>query len=468
MIPPNKKLFNEEIDIRRWLIAMTWEGALATVFITMTSGAFLTGLALYLGASDFIIGLMAAIPYLMQTFQIPAAFLIDRTGKRKEITVWNSVVARQLWWLIPPLMFLSGQWRLAALIGIILVSNLTIMIATPGWMSWIADLVPDKIRGRYFGYRSAAVAFSTITATIGGGLLLDHFHAINKENFGFALIIAIGALFALAAVILLNRVPDRTTRRVGLNWGHIIRPLKEPKFRHLMRIFIAWNLAIGVAAPFFAAHMLTNLKMSFTLISLYSALGAIVAIILNRPWGRLIDKFGCKPIATICALGISIIPLIWWIPREGHLGILWFEAVYSGALWAGLNLAAFNIPIANSPRGERTTYLAMFSVLSGLAFFASSLIGGLLAENWSHLHWHWGQQIVVNYHLLFALSSLLRFLAALLFFTFRVPKEPGLPVVLQFMGDSVLKWFSMARDIFPHLLKSEPKSHRPEKNNGAY
>ncbi len=446
-----------DYDIRPWLAAMTWEGALATVFITMTSGAFLTGLALYLGASDFIIGLIAAIPYLMQVIQIPAAFLIDRTGERKRITVWSSVAARQLWWLVPPMLFLLGHWRLGGLIGVILFSNLAIMIATPGWMAWIADLVPDKIRGRYFGYRSAAVAVSTITATIGGGLLLDHFHAVQKENIGFALITAIGCLFALVAAILLNRVPDRTGNKVGLDWSHIVRPLKEPNFRHLMRIFIAWNLAIGIGAPFFAAHMLTNLKMSFTLISLYSALGAVVAIILNRPWGKLIDKFGCKPIATICALGISVIPLIWWIPRAGHLGILWFEAVYSGALWAGLNLAAFNIPIANSPKGERTTFLAMFSVLSGLAFFLSSLLGGLLAESWSHIHWIWGPQTIVNYHLLFALSSLLRFLAALLFLTFHVPKEPGLPIVLQFMGDSVLKWFSMARDIFPHLLKSEKR-----------
>jgi MFS family permease len=448
---------------------MTWEGGLATVFITLTGGAFLTGLALFWGANDFEIGLLAAIPFLLQVVQLFGAYVVNHTGKRKTITVWCSVAGRQIWWLTLPLLLLSGSWRLKALMAIVILSNMAIMAGTAGWLSWMADLVPDRIRGRYFGRRNVSVALSTISATILGGIILDEFHRLGKEGIGFMVILGAGCIFALLAVILQNRVPDKKEDEIKTKtyFTNFIRPMRDKGFRHLLRVFISWNLAVGIAAPFFAAHMLSNLKMSFTQIALYSSLTALVAILLNRPWGILIDRFGCRPVVAVCAFGIAVIPLIWWIPRAAHFGIIYFEAIYSGALWAGFNLAAFNIPIANSPRHERTVYLAMFSVLTGLAFFVASLLGGILAHDWSNIHWPLGNQVVVNYHLLFALSSLLRFLAAFLVLTFREPREKGIPVLIDFMGYSMLKWLSLGRELFPHLLKRDRNNSDDDHENGA-
>lgn len=459
----NVQVKSGNLPLRPWLKFMTWEGALATVFITITGGAFLTGLALMLGANDFEIGLLAAIPYLLQLIQLFAAYIIDQTGYRKSITVWSSAAGRQIWWLILPLLLLNGDWRLTALLAIVVLSNICMMAANAGWMSWVADLVPGRIRGRYFGDRNAAVAISTISASITAGIILDRFRSIQKENLGFFVIIGVACLFALAAVILLNRVPDNMmASKIGIGWSYMIRPLKNKEFRYLIKIFFAWNLAIGIAAPFFAAHMLTNLQMSFTQVALYSALGALVTILLTRPWGALIDRFGNKPIAAFCAVGIAFIPLIWWIPRPGHLWILFWEAIYSGALWAGFNLALFNIPIANSPRRERTIYLAMFSVVTGLAFFGSSVLGGMLAENWRHIHWALGKQTVVNYHLLFTLSSLLRLLAAMLILTFHEPKEKAMPAVIHFMEYSIFKWFSAGYHSLPYLFRRGRKPGLPK------
>jgi MFS family permease len=202
--------------------------------------------------------------------------------------------------------------------------------------------------------------------------------------------------------------------------------------------------------------MLTNLKMTFTQIALYAALAAMVAVLLNKPWGMMVDRFGSKPVIVFCAFGISFVPMIWWIPRAGHLWVLIFEAIYSGALWTGFNLAAFNIPIANSPREGRTIYLAMFSVVTGLAFFASSVIGGALAENWRHVHWILGKQTIVNYHILFALSTVLRLLAAFVALSYHEPEEKGLPSLIQFMGNSILRWLSIGRQILPWTSKMNP------------
>jgi Ca2+/Na+ antiporter len=76
------------------------DGIFATVFATLTGGVFLTGFALYLGMSEFAIGLMAAMPYAATLFQLPASIMITRKGKRKGVTVISAACGRLMWLLI--------------------------------------------------------------------------------------------------------------------------------------------------------------------------------------------------------------------------------------------------------------------------------------------------------------------------------------------------------------------------------
>ncbi len=424
-----------ESSLRKSLEKITLEGNFAMVFIVLTGGPFLTGLAIYLGASDFEIGLLAAIPFLAQIAQLAAAYLVDLTGKRKLITLQSLVFARQIWWILLPLPFLEGQWRLKFFLLVVVLSQIAAMMGAAGWTSWVADLVPDRIRGRYFGFRSASLALVTVVATMMGGAILDYYRALNIEGYGFAVIIGLGAIAGFGAFLLMKLFPESSvppSSETALI-SNLFEPLKDKRFRHLMGIFFFWNFALGISAAFFTAHMLLNLKMSFTLISLYASAGSMVAILLNKPWGAIIDRFGSKPVITICAFGLSIIPMIWWIPRPGHLEALAFEVVYSGALWSGFNLAAFNIPIANSPKSKRTGYLAMFAVISGLGFFLSSLLGGLLAESWQNLNLDLGFQTLINYHFLFAISAVLRLATSFLMLGFREKHEKSMSVMLKYI-----------------------------------
>jgi MFS family permease len=412
------------LSVRRWLPFITIEGSLANVFIVLTGGAFITALALLFGANDFEIGVLAAIPFLAQIAQLSSAFFVEQIKNRKSVVWWLSVTGRQAWWILLPVLFLPLGHKLEILMLVALFSNVAVMIATPAWLSWMADLIPEKVRARYFGFRSAWLAASTIVSVLVGGVVLDHFKTRGFEITGFAVIVTASCVFAAAAAILLRKIPDKAEAATAPNFSrsHLNEPVKDRTFRHLLFVFLCWNGAIGISAPFFAPHMLTHLQMSFTQISIYSSLAAIGAVVLNRPWGLLIDRFGSKPVVALCAFGIAVIPMIWWFPRAGHLWILAFEAVYSGALWTGFNLAAFNIPIANSPRLRRTIYLAIFSVTTGLGFFAASILGGILAHSIVSFHWQLGPQTIVNYHLIFALSTVLRLGAAFLFLRFHEPK----------------------------------------------
>jgi MFS family permease len=446
-------------SVKRWLRYATWEGAFANVFITYTGGAFITGLALMMGANDFWIGFLAAVPFISQVAQLASAYTVAGFRNRKESITILSGIGRQIWWLIALLVFLGGQRRLEFLVAVVVLSNIAVMTATPGWVSWMADIVPEKFRGRYFGVRNAVLAIVTTVTALAGGLILDSARARQHENVGFGIILVISCSFAAAALIMLNRIPDPYRREgpIRFSWSDLLEPLRNNSFRRLLKVFFVWNVSIGIAAPFFAPHMLANLRMSFTLVSLYSGLTSLSAIILNKRWGTLIDRFGSRPVIAVCALGVGIIPFVWLFPRADFLWVLGIEAIYTGALWTGFNLAAFNIPIANSPRKNRACYLAVFNVITGLGFFSASLAGGVLAETWKNVSWALGPQKIVNYHLLFVISGLLRMIAAGLMLTFHETGEKGIPIMMQFMGYAILKRISVGRQLLLWLPRRTKK-----------
>ena len=75
------------VVVRRGLRLSIVEGSLSNIHVTVCAGAFLTGFALMLGAGDFELGLIAALPFLGQLFQFVGAYLEERLGERRRMTV---------------------------------------------------------------------------------------------------------------------------------------------------------------------------------------------------------------------------------------------------------------------------------------------------------------------------------------------------------------------------------------------
>ncbi len=444
---------------------LIWEGAYANVFIVMTGGAFLTGMAILLGANDFELGLLAAVPFAMQSTQLLSPYLFTDPVKSRARVTTILAISRLLWLTVIPLLLLKGVWRLNVLIGIVSISSLLTMVSTPVWLAWMAEVIPKRIRGRFFSQRNAAVAATTIASMVCGSLILDWFRWHNNEAIGFIaimLVAALGGLLAIRAMGRISNVPRKDEAEISHRID-ILAPIRDHSFRKMLSVFVVWNIAIGLSAAFFAPHMLLNLKMSFFQIGLYSSATALVAVVSSRIWGKLVDRFGSKPILTICALGISLIPIIWLFLTENSLWILIPESIYSGLLWAGFNLAAFTLPIDRSSNANRTVYLSVFATVTGLAFFIASIAGGFAAESLSDWSFILSGTTLINYHLLFIGSAVIRLLAAVIMSIFHEPAEIRLPVVIQLMGYAVLKHISIGRQVFP-FMSDNSESDEEAKN----
>jgi hypothetical protein len=83
-----------DADERRLLRLILYDALASETMGTLTTGVFLVGFAVALGAGNFAIGVLAAVPFCVQLLQIPAVFLVERRRRRRDICVWSTAVGR--------------------------------------------------------------------------------------------------------------------------------------------------------------------------------------------------------------------------------------------------------------------------------------------------------------------------------------------------------------------------------------
>ena len=86
-----------EQEIQTGLDAVIKDGVASQAMGILTGGAFLTAFAIKLGASNVVIGLLAAIGPLSQLLQLPSIFMVEKMRNRRLITVVAATLSRICW-----------------------------------------------------------------------------------------------------------------------------------------------------------------------------------------------------------------------------------------------------------------------------------------------------------------------------------------------------------------------------------
>src|SRR5215207_1970148 len=134
ILKPKPSLTDEEV--KQGLKLVIGDGLAAEAMTTLTGGAFLVAMALLMGASNFQIGLLAALPTFTNLFQLASIWLVRRTNNRRAIAVTCSLLARFPLIIIGILPFLiSKENFLSALIVLLFFYFLFGSIAGPSWNS---------------------------------------------------------------------------------------------------------------------------------------------------------------------------------------------------------------------------------------------------------------------------------------------------------------------------------------------
>ncbi|XOV89243.1 MAG: MFS transporter [Pseudomonadota bacterium] len=372
----------------RWIVR---NGVGIQIMETLAVGAFLTALAIDLGASNLMIGVLAAIPHLAQLAQVPALFTVDRVRQRRKVYLIAGFVARPMLLVIAVAALLPQQELALTVIGVaFFLRYVAGAFLACAWSSWMRDLVPDKEMGRVFGNRQKSMIGIGIIFSLMAAGFVDAWQSWIPlpKAWGFAFIYALAFFGGAYSVWASKHIvePPMAGSASTANWlTHLREPFFNQNYRRLIVFLASWNFAINLAAPFFTVHMLRKMELSlFSVIGL-GTLAQIAAYLMVTQWGTIADRFNNKSVMRVCGplfVG-SIFAWTFTTMPEKHAGtipLLVLIHIATGIASAGITLASGNLTMRLAPKGNATTFLAASALVNATAAALAAMIGGLTAD----------------------------------------------------------------------------------------
>jgi len=373
-----------------------------------------------LGASATVVGILAGMMPLLVIFQIPAASYVPRIGyKRFVYGGWGvRVVFIALMALIPISgAFLNEGARLALILAISFLFNLSRGISSCAWLPWITALIPANLRGRYLAADAACVnAASCVTFLIAGVVL-----GSTPSNWEFTGIFAFSAIAGFISLQFLKRIPDAPVATdAAVNSTQPV-PWMElaayPPFRKLLRVNIGWSLAVGGQVAFTAAYLRTMGNMTEGSILVVSST-FFVGGLLSLAIGRQLDRFGSKPALTFAGILWFLIAALWMLVAGGaiplSINLVVALQLLMGFATSTFNMANVRLAMVISPQMGRTHFFAIFSVVANLTLGLAPILWGLIIDLFGLLNYQTGP-FTFNRYSIFYLGTALVFLITIIY-----------------------------------------------------
>lgn len=368
--------------------------------------SYLTAYALARGFSEFSASLISTLPLLAgAVFQLfaPLGILWLKSYRRWVILVATGQ-ALCLW-------LLAGTTLLAFPSYILIFTFIALywaagMAVGPAWNSWLAELIPTRVRTAFFARRSQWCHAFTFIGLISGGIVLQFTHSASRAISNFTILFLLAGFARLISVYFLSRHSStdiHTSDTQTVSFKKMVRIFTESPLKRLLIFLLLFQTAINFSAGLFSPYMLAELRLDYThyMILLASSLAM-----------RFVTLQFAKPILahiplrrmfflslTVCAL----VPIFWTqTTRFADLIVL---QVVAGFGWGFYELIAFLILFNELPMRDRTTVLTFYNLLQTTGIVIGAVCGGFFFKYLG--------QTTSSYYFVFETSTYLRLLALL-------------------------------------------------------
>jgi len=380
--------------------------------------------AVRLGATALEQALVITVPLCVGPLgPLTSLAILGRYRRRKAVVVgavttqalvlFSIVISDLEGWLSPPLLiaFASAYQVFAQAAG-------------TSWASWYGDLVPARIRGRYFAARNRIAQVATSASLVVAGLVLQRLEpgaagvvAAGAGGLGYAIIFGVAGIFRLVSAGLLAASPEPVAELLGSRRESLAfaRSDEARPVRRILLFAAALQLTVYVASPYFGPFMLEELRLTYAEY-MAGSLAVVVMKFVSLPnWGRFIDRYGARAVFLLAVVLVALVPLPWLWAR-GVVVVVVAQAL-SGLSWGGHEVSQFSLLLESSPARSRLHVFAAMSLSNGVAQLTGSLLGGWLLA-----------LVDRSFALVFIVSAGLRVLVALAAPRFIAPRlgAPGI------------------------------------------
>ena len=324
-------------------------------------------------------------------------------GSRRAVIIaaWVQIAALLL--LTLPLLFPGSPWSLPLALALGCCINLVGYFSQPGWFTWMSELVPARMQGRYFGLRNRAFHFARIVfILIYAGII--HYFPVGTDaagGIGLLLVVLCAAIFRIASTLTLMRQPvppslDANRGKVGevtpttgtsiAGLCSFLRSMPHTAFGRWTLMWSAMMFGVWITGPFIATYLTRSVERGgLGLVErplLFAAIlqvGSLVRLVTFPIMGRLVDRFGAIAVLRVALVGVSTVTVGWALITDPRLLVL--NEVFAALCWCGAETAVQVLLMScHSEAAERPRLMGYYQMASGLAVVLASLVGTAILE----------------------------------------------------------------------------------------
>jgi MFS family permease len=435
---------------------------------------YFAAFALAIGTGRTFAGIIATMPMLAGAFlQLATPWAVQRFGSHKHWVVACASTQAASLLLMPLALLFVGPEHFSGALGpdaaptygpalwVFLAATIywgAGLMTSPARNTWIDEIIPKRVRTKYFACRQRISQTLTLVGFIVGGIALQ-----SGKSGGWLLpafvgifLVASACRFLSAGFLSQQSEPSRgrvVERRISLR--QMLAQTRSETSGTLVVYLLAVQTAVQISGPYFTPYMLSVEKMSYFNYMLLVGVGFLGKVIALPLWGRVAQTAGPRRLLWIGGAAIVPIASLWcfggcfesWSVRlpidlyvtsfqwdfDGKIAYYTAVQLLSGITWAAYELAMMLMFFEAIPRQDRTSVLTFYNFGNAAAMVVGGLIGATILQC--------GSESQAAFLTLFAVSSLMRL--STLCLLFRAPQvpvttvQPALRVVSMRPDDSV-------------------------------
>lgn len=401
-----------------------YTGAMGNVWGTLIAGVFFVYFGNAIGLTKFEWGLMSAIGSWVLLSEVLSAAITQRLGHRKALWLACATADRSLRFIaiMAALLLWHMDWPHA---GLVLVCSITLAtclgaMAGPPWLSWLADLIPEREHGEFWGRRSAWINVAVVCTTLPAALYMDRLPEDLKLRVTIW-IFALATIIGLLDLVIHSTIPEPKMARPKESdfFRQFLAPLRDRGFRPFLVFSFSWTFSVMVGATLITVFIMEDLGGKKNLFGMTLAMvGAyLLGGMLTAKWtGSLVDKWGPKRVMRMGYFFWAIIPVCWFfLTPSSVLWVIGAVNFVAGFFVTAASNASLKIQTRYPPASHRAMYIAVSNCANYVAAGLAALVAAFMARQLEHWSWTLDQLTFTSLDVFAGVSLVLRVATANLF-----------------------------------------------------
>lgn len=355
------------------------QAAFGAAFTYLTSGVFLSGLAILMGAGDVLVSYLSVIINICGVLILAFSSLMERFQSRKRLAVGLTVLSRAVTlFLVTIPALVPGKAGLVVFIPAVIAAFTLQAQTTVVVNQWMLAFMDEKKSGRCISLRQTLTLVVTVVLSLAGGNWMDY---TGGRYAGFAVLFVFAAFMGICEVLLLLRTPDSTVPKAAertYKFRDIAAiPLKNRCFAGFVLYILLFYLLLNISDSFTMVYMMKYLALPYRTVTVLYMIISLPQVVLLSIWGKISDRRGHDfVLRTSIWLFAGETLFLSFASADSWYVFIPAAFLVASVANAGFVIAVFNRRYELMPAENRIVYDNFYTAAIGLGFILGPMIGG--------------------------------------------------------------------------------------------